>query len=898
MASKRRVNWISQQRVDVPDMRAVESAVSNDFDELLSSFVTGPNAGYVLRGFEIAMAGAIGGAASGLQMLVDDAAVFHGQSSQSGTFLLVPVGTPPQQLNSATNVIVDGAFAPSAINYISLEYERFIDDTTSSQVYLWNPTTNNETTKNAPRAQILRYRIRISTATPAANFLPIAIVTTDSGNNVTRIDDARNLLFSQGKGGFNPDPFYQYSFPEGREPNPTFSTSNTVNPFYGGDKAIGTLKDKLDAITTEIQKIKGTTYWTSLSSSGSLESLRTDLGNTIITGRGNVSHDAAMTTPGLMNWSEDIHIRVIGSRLAYTLIANPNSTDITLGDNQVAYITLVRGITVTPNLVFTNSSPIVSSVGAIAWTGPLASGDWIKLGSDTDAEYYQIDTVDSLTQVTLTEGYGGSSTGPSGAKAKYALGSYETSPTPATTRDIYVANREDVPAGENVFWLFARNDSAGAVARVYVRFLGMEIEDGETEDVSDTISHQLLQYIGSPTESASKPQYSSALNPGAVPQIEDFTFGDATTIASNDYFLISSAGNARNYYVWENKDAGGTDPEVPGRTGIEVATTTGMTDIQVAQAHAQAINNTFYPDFTAVQRATPNQHIVRVTRNSGGTTVASQNFNMNAPFAITNIQTGTGSGNYIINDGDNLTLAIKKLDTAYGALIAALDSPNYDEPVDIVASGEVPPLSLNGPVVIGTLIDLPPNTRLANTPQEYTVGKGTLQVFLNGQYQRLAIDWNEVGVTDAASGQIEILRQLEVGDSLEFRLSGAGGGAGGGGGGPGPQGPVGPAGPAGQDALGGPINVNTYIADYTVLNSNKIIKGDCAVNSDDIIFTLPPAASAVGRAFWFKKIDATAFQVIVQADGSELIDGLNTQALTVQWESFMVVSDGATWSIH
>src|ERR1035437_2092941 len=153
MAAKRRVNWISQQRVDVPDMRAVESAVSNDFDELIKSFVTGTSQGYFLRGFEISMAGAIGGAASGLQMIVDPGAIFHINSSQSGTFFLVTPGMPAQVLNAATNIIVDGAFSPNAINYVGIEYERFIDDTTSAQIYIWNPTTNNETTKNAPRAQ-------------------------------------------------------------------------------------------------------------------------------------------------------------------------------------------------------------------------------------------------------------------------------------------------------------------------------------------------------------------------------------------------------------------------------------------------------------------------------------------------------------------------------------------------------------------------------------------------------------------------------------------------------------------------------------------------------------------------------------------------------------------------
>ena len=108
MSVRRRVSFLSQQRVDTPDIKSLESAISNDFDELIKSFISSSQ-GFVLKGFEISMAGAIGGAASGLQLIVDPGAVFHINSSQSGTFYLVPSGQPAEQLNSATNTIVDGA---------------------------------------------------------------------------------------------------------------------------------------------------------------------------------------------------------------------------------------------------------------------------------------------------------------------------------------------------------------------------------------------------------------------------------------------------------------------------------------------------------------------------------------------------------------------------------------------------------------------------------------------------------------------------------------------------------------------------------------------------------------------------------------------------------------------
>lgn len=899
MAVQRRVNWISQQRVDVPDMRALESAASNDIDQLIQSFVTGTSQGYILRGFELSMAGAIGGAASGLQLLVDPGAIFHVTSSQSGTFLLVPSGTPAQALNSATNTIVDGAFAPSAINYVGIEYERFIDDTTSSQVYLWNPTTNNETTKNAPRAQILRYRIKITTSTFATNVLPVATITTDSGNNVVSITDARWMLFRKGRGGASPDPFFQYPWTaqtEGRLENPSTSSSNGINPFHGGDKMLMTLKDWMDAIMSAIQEIKGTTYWYQLGSAGSIENLRLDLANTVTTGKGAITHSA--DTAGLITWDEDIYFKIIGSRLEYKILANPDpSTDVTLSDNQVAYINLTRDVPITPNLVFTNSSAVVQSVGSIAWTGPLQAGDWVKLAADTNQFYYQILSVDSLSQVTLTIPYNGTSTGAPGAKAEYAFGTYQASGSPSSTRDIFVVDRDDVPQGQDIWWILLRSDNGGVIPRVYVRFIGSELEQGETEEIDDGVPRQLLQYIGSPLESARYPQYVSALNPGSVPEITDLTCGSAATMTSDEYFFLYSSADSRKYYVWVNKDGTGVDPTpLAGYIGIEWVISTGQTNQQTATALAAAIEATVVDDFTAATRANPNEHIVRVTNNSAGVTTDAVNFDVGAPFAVTIIQQGTGQGNFQINDGDNLTLAIKKLDEAFGFIIASLDSPSYDETVDIVASGETPPTSLNGPISSGTNIFLPDNTRMGNITQYYTVGKGSLMVFLNGQYLRLGIDWDEVGAAFTASNEIEILQDLDIGDVLEFRIS-AGGAGSGGGGGVGPQGPPGPTGPAGADAIGGPVAISTKVADYTVMTSDNVLLGDTSVGSANITFTLPTAASASGQVFFFKKIDAAAFNVIVQADGAELIDGSNTFIINTQYASVTMVSDGSQFWI-
>jgi len=932
--------------------------------------VTGTSQGYIVRGFEISMAGAIGGASNSLQLVVDPGAVLHILASQSGTVLMVPPGTAPQVLNASTNTNVVGAFSPSSTNYVGIDYTRYLDDATDAQVYLWDPTTDDESTIIAPRANILTYSIVISTTIFPPNVLPIAVVTTLADNTVSSITDARWMLCRLGTGGANPNPFYQYPWTaqsEGRVENPSTSTSNSVNPFEGGDKMLMNLKDWMNAMMTSIAQIQGTTYWYSAFSAGSLTYLSQDLGNTVITGKGSISHgilpnatavltttgnitlnsnqltslasttgiaagqyvygtgipsqttvlsiagstvtlsqpatvtatgnsvsffdSSVITGPGQINWDQNINIMVIGSGLEYTLLANPTSSDITLTDDEVAYITFVRDVAITPNLIFTNGSPTVTSVGAITWTTGLQAGDYIKLKTDSVSGYYKILSVDSSTQVTLTTNFSEASTGASGIQALYAYGQYSASPTPSTNRNIYISSRETAPIGPNFFWLFLREDNGGSTPKVYIRVLGSDLDEGVSEEISDNKSEQTLEYIGAPLASSSKPMYVSALNPNSVPQITLLTNGAASTISSDQYFLIYSSGSARSYYVWFNKDGTGVDPMPPGATSsVEAVISTGQTAVQVSGAIAAALNDTYFNDFTAVAGS----GVVTVTNNSAGTTASATNVNVGAPFAVSTSQSGTGIGNTYIQDGDNLTLAIKLLDDAIANIAESLKLPTYDQTVTIVASGAVPPTSLNGPVVSGTQITLPLNSRLSNTTEKYLVGNGSLQVFLNGQYLVLGTDWAEYGAAGSASTQITILQQLDVNDVLEFRLSAGGGGAGGGGG-VGPPGPVGPQGPAGHDAAGGPVAISTKSANYTIMLSDNVILANAA--SGPMTLSLPPASSATGHVFYVKKIDSSVNAVTILASGSDLIDGFSTLVNSVQYESFTLITDGTGWWI-
>jgi len=967
-------NLLSEQRYDSSDARRIESGVRNDFDTTVTSIFTNTGNGYIIRGFSLVTAGAIGAPANGLQMVVDPGAVLHVNASVSGTIFQTPIGTPNQVLNAATNTNVSGSFTANSTNYIGIDYNRFADASTDVTKYIWNSAASDETTTIAPAAQTLTYEIFITTSVWASNVLPIAIVKTDGNGNVTSITDARGLIYSLGSGGIDPNPNYVYPWSAGRTQSPTTitATNSSADPFIGGDKQLACFKDWANAVMTTFIEITGAPYWFSGPGSSpplplpSLKSLFQDLGNTVITGSGEISNGilpnsdsiltttgtissgsnqltslastsglaigdfifatgipsgttiasiagstvtmsqnatlngvgisvtfyspSVITTPGQINWNDPIEIRVIGSSLTYTIAANPSSTDITLTDDQSAYISLVREQPITPNLIFVSGSPTITSVGAVTWTAGLLAGDYVKVASDTSSGYYQISSVDSGSQVTLSSNVVAGDNYPGGIQAQYAYGSYTAVATPSTNRDIYIASRAAVPISGNTFWLFLREDNSGP-EKVYVRFLGMELDNGESVNVSGTTSLELLQYIGASSSASSKPQYTDALNPGSVPQITDITIGAGSTITGGQYFLINSSANARQYVFWFKVSGSGTAPVVANTNAImEVDILSSDSATTVASKLAAAFNSTPFGDFSATSGA----GTLVVTNTSAGAANAASNGTVGAPFAITTAQSGTGTGNYIVHDGDNLTLAIKELDQAYGELIASLDSPTYDEVVEVVASGATPPTSITGPISIGTTINLPPNSREGDIAAQYTVGKGTLMVFLNGQFLDLESGaYNEVGANGTPSSSIQIQYGLVVGDELEFRFSGAGGGSGGGL--QGPAGPAGPTGPQGQDALGGPVAISTKTSSYTVLDTDCFLLANCT--SGTISFTLPAASSVTGQVFYFKKSDSSANYMNIVAAGSDLIDGVGTQSTNTQYTAFSLISTGTGWAI-
>lgn len=924
MAVRRSQNWFNQQRVDVPHLRSIESAVRNDFDELIGAFNQGPSNSYILRGFEINMVGAVGSSANSLQMIVDDSALFHGASDESGTFFQVASGTPNQTINSTTNEKVTGSFTPGSLNYIGLEFTRAVDNTTSAQVFLWNPTNKTEISKTVPLAETFDYEIVVSSSIWDSNVIPISIVETDGSNNVISVEDRRPMYFRLGTAGSStPNQFHTFNWSEGRSEN-FWKSSSSVSPFEGGDKAIRHDKDWKDAVMSRFIETIGGPFWYSENKAGSLLKIKGDLAHTQMTGSGKFVH--AESTAGQINWDSDIYLNFIGSRLRYKIEGYASGTDLTLSDNQVAYLNIVRGVEISPNLIFTNGSATVTSVGGVSWTGDILAGDYIKIGSEDDTRYFEVQSIDSASQVTLTEVFDGTSTGSGGAQAKYAYGFYQVVTTPSTDRHVQIDDRKDVPFDEDMYWLFFRADNGGATAKVYIRgSSGGELEQGEERQISDNVTLDILEYIGSPAEADSTPDYLNAVTTG-VAEVTTYTFPAASALTPGQSFIMNARLDEEQYYFWANIDGVSVNPNIPGLTGVEVALNSADSNVQVAGKYHAAVDAIGF--FNSVDNG---DGTITVTNSEVGTTTDALNVNMGVGFSINVDVQGQGTPNYNLFDDENLTKSIKRLDSALGGVQNSLDVDPYDETIDIISGVASNDNELQGPVAASTTVTIPLNSRNSDVQETYVVGDADLNIYLNGSLLTVGDDYTEVGTSGNNSTDVEFNFELKIGDVLKFeKISAIGSGGGSGGGATGQN--LGSASDADvfkqnvgsvlqfrRLTAGANINITENAEDVVIAstpgvapsNVNTITGVDYNITtSDDVILysnagadrtaTLPDAAAATGNIYYIKKIDS-GNTLFIKSISGQTLDGVDIDAsphsISIQYESIIIVSDGSNWFI-
>lgn len=262
MALKRQFNFLGQQRIEVPHLRSMESAVAADFDDLAGKAMAGQTP-LVLKGFELVTATALASPASSLQMIVAGAVMLHPTATEAGTVFAVSDEEAAQTLSAAVNGRVSGAFAASSTNYVLIDLVRTVDSSTADLMQFLEALTFTEQPRTVPLARVLDFRIVITTVEPSAlpHLCPVAKVVTDAGNAVSAITDIRPMMFRLASGGAGANIESSFGWSGGRQEGTTSATA-----FDGGDKVIGSLKQWQDAVMTRLWELGGGDRWYSASS--------------------------------------------------------------------------------------------------------------------------------------------------------------------------------------------------------------------------------------------------------------------------------------------------------------------------------------------------------------------------------------------------------------------------------------------------------------------------------------------------------------------------------------------------------------------------------------------------------------------------------------------------------
>lgn len=262
-----RVNWMSQQRVDLQHMVAEQSFAAHDF-RLFSYILSGLTQNYVIKGLEIVSRNA-------LKITI----------STRSAVIICPT-------SNATSFYVSGAdeadYEMTLPSSSTLFIEAYFERTTSAPVATaqWDPgavteqtPAGAEFTSSLDFQEYVELKFRYSTSGFTANGIKVAKVVSGP-SSVTTITDSRDMFYRLATGGSVPDYANRYPWSTSRgealiDGDASKLGQLTVeNPYYyqdgigaRNDKALTSMKEWMDAVMTALLEIKGTPFWYSVGSS-------------------------------------------------------------------------------------------------------------------------------------------------------------------------------------------------------------------------------------------------------------------------------------------------------------------------------------------------------------------------------------------------------------------------------------------------------------------------------------------------------------------------------------------------------------------------------------------------------------------------------------------------------
>lgn len=446
MAVLSRLLFNSSQRLDVPDLLSIDSAVSSDFKFFLNGLV-GTTTPYILKGFDVIdPASSIGG--TSISVRVADSVVYCPSMSSGSFFHGLEEG------NAAAEPLVP-ELRKSATNYVYLTVSS--ENNTQDLRAFWDPDAadgeGDEFTQDIDTKTALVIKINVSTSTFPTNSVPVCKVVYGA-TTITSIEDCRELLFRLGSGGANPDPNNSFTFRSlptsdyaRAEPTTIMSSSSAPNSFQGGDKNIRSLKEWMDAVMTRIRELSGSTTWYAQANNLNFNNLFIDSAASIFKSKGTWS----LSSDGLtVSWSEDLIIRNL-SDPREIVITGPGSKAV--GNDLTAFIELIRDEVIPSalNVTWTLGSATITGVNG-TFSG-LVVGDWIRKNSDNNYQYFRILSINGTnSSATIDRAYDGTT---ETAVSVYTKGTYSSS-------DVQIGNRttSDIfSLGGNFFWLATNSDT-------------------------------------------------------------------------------------------------------------------------------------------------------------------------------------------------------------------------------------------------------------------------------------------------------------------------------------------------------------------------------------------------------------------------------------------------------
>ena len=431
-----RVRWTPNERLDLPDISAIDSYSVTDWQALMSAMVGYTNP-FIITGFELFDPASLINTLAPEVSVVVDGSILWWAAGSSGSFW--------QSVSGATNIIVPLISDNTGNNlpiYIEMDLE--ILATAEDLREVWDPGANAGVGGEIPTVvdteNYLNVKITRNNTGFTTGKVPIAVVIINN-NQIITIEDRRPLMFRLGRGGPSPDNNYQYPWPDtpvgySRTDVPSVMTSqSSPNVFKGSDKNITNFKDWMDAVMSRLAEIDGGSSWftsTMASPSGasiSLQSLYLDsdqghyaqaaenvswswskhadnklrIENTYIaktvggeTAKWRLNYGAAQVT-----WELGGDF-VVGSNRLYvdpSLWTEPNSILVTnaINDGQNLYLRMQRDaiINSNPTVTWTDTSGITPNTAKVESTATspfagIAVGDYIRKESDSTLYYYKV----------------------------------------------------------------------------------------------------------------------------------------------------------------------------------------------------------------------------------------------------------------------------------------------------------------------------------------------------------------------------------------------------------------------------------------------------------------------------------------------------------------------------